>query len=136
MHACGHDGHTAIGMGVATLLAGQRQRLPGRVKLVFQPAEEGLGGARAMLADGVLDAPTPAASFGLHLWSRLPLNQIRRAAGAALGRRGQGGSGGLRPGRARRHAPRDSGRDLHRQPDRGGVAGHHLPQRRSRRRRR
>lgn len=76
MHACGHDGHTAIGMGVATLLAGQRQHLPGRVKLVFQPAEEGLGGARAMLADGVLNAPTPAASFGLHLWSRLPLNQI------------------------------------------------------------
>lgn len=76
MHACGHDGHTAIGMGVATLLARHRNALRGRVKLVFQPAEEGLGGARAMIADGVLSAPQPAASFGLHLWSRLPLNTI------------------------------------------------------------
>lgn len=76
MHACGHDGHTAIGMGVAQLLVKHRNQLPGRVKLVFQPAEEGLGGAKAMIADGVLDGPTPAASFGLHLWSRLPLNHI------------------------------------------------------------
>lgn len=76
MHACGHDGHTAIGMGVAQLLVKRRNTLPGRVKLVFQPAEEALGGAKAMIADGVLDGPTPAASFGLHLWSRLPLNQI------------------------------------------------------------
>lgn len=76
MHACGHDGHTAIGMGVAQVLAQRRNQLGGRVKLVFQPAEEGLGGALAMIADGVLDAPKPSASFGLHLWSRLPLNQI------------------------------------------------------------
>lgn len=76
MHACGHDGHTAIGMGVATLLSRHREELPGRVKLVFQPAEEGLGGARAMVADGVLETPTPAASFGLHLWSQLPLGTV------------------------------------------------------------
>ena len=76
MHACGHDGHTAIGMGVATLLSRHRNQLPGRVKLVFQPAEEGLGGARAMVADGVMDAPAPAASFGLHLWSQLPLGSV------------------------------------------------------------
>ncbi len=76
MHACGHDGHTAIGMGVARLLAGRRNALAGRVKLVFQPAEEGLGGALGMIEDGVLDAPTPAAAFGLHLWSRLPLNHV------------------------------------------------------------
>ncbi|MEZ4618512.1 MAG: amidohydrolase [Caldilineaceae bacterium] len=76
MHACGHDGHTAIGMGVAQLLVKHRQALPGRVKLVFQPAEEGLGGANAMIRDGVLNGPTPAAAFGLHLWSRLPLNHI------------------------------------------------------------
>lgn len=55
MHACGHDGHTAIGMGVAQLLAKHRNKLIGRVKLVFQPVEEGWGGARAMIADGVLE---------------------------------------------------------------------------------
>lgn len=76
MHACGHDGHTAVGMGVAELLVKHRDQLPGRVKLVFQPAEEGLGGANAMINDGVLDGPTPSAAFGLHLWSRLPLNHV------------------------------------------------------------
>lgn len=76
MHACGHDGHTAIGMGVAQVLARHRNGLAGRVKLVFQPAEEGLGGAQAMIADGVLEAPQPQASFGLHLWNRLPLNHV------------------------------------------------------------
>jgi len=76
MHACGHDGHTAIGMGVARLLTEHRNALPVRVKLVFQPAEEGLGGALAMIADGVLNEPTPMAAYGLHLWSRLPLNQV------------------------------------------------------------
>jgi amidohydrolase len=76
MHACGHDGHTAIGMGVAQVLAQYRNELTGRVKLVFQPAEEGLGGALAMIADGALDMPKPSAAFGLHLWSRLPLDQV------------------------------------------------------------
>ena len=76
MHACGHDGHTAIGMGVAQVLTAGRNDLPGRVKLVFQPAEEGLGGALAMIADGALEGPKPAAAFGLHLWSRLPLDLI------------------------------------------------------------
>ncbi|HRW47391.1 MAG: amidohydrolase [Caldilinea sp.] len=76
MHACGHDGHTAVGMGVAQVLTGIRNDLPGRVKLVFQPAEEGLGGAQAMIADGALEGPKPAAAFGLHLWSRMPLDQI------------------------------------------------------------
>jgi amidohydrolase len=76
MHACGHDGHTAIGMGVAQVLSQYRAKLNGRVKLVFQPAEEGLGGATAMINDGVMADPTPAAAFGMHLWSRLPLNQV------------------------------------------------------------
>jgi amidohydrolase len=76
MHACGHDGHTAIGMGVAQILARHRAHLQGRVKLVFQPAEEGLGGALAMIDDGVLADPIPNASFGMHLWSGLPLNQV------------------------------------------------------------
>jgi len=76
MHACGHDGHTAIGMGVAQVLTSCRNDLAGRVKLVFQPAEEGLGGALAMIADGALEGPRPAAAFGLHLWSRIPLDEI------------------------------------------------------------
>jgi len=73
MHACGHDNHVAILMGVAEILAGLRESLPGSVKLIFQPAEEGApqgeeGGARLMVAEGVLDKdPKPAAIFGLHV---------------------------------------------------------------------
>lgn len=103
MHACGHDGHTAIGMGVANLLTQRRNELAGRVKLVFQPAEETTAGARAMIADGVLDHPRPAATFGLHLWSRLPLNQVIVQPGplwASAGRfeiqvQGKGGHGAM-----------------------------------------
>lgn len=72
MHACGHDGHTAILMGVAEILAGMRKSLPGTVKLIFQPAEEGApegeeGGAKMMVAEKVLEGPKPDAIFALHL---------------------------------------------------------------------
>lgn len=76
MHACGHDGHTAIGMAVAQLLTRNRSTWNGRVQLVFQPAEEALGGARAMIANGVLEDPAPEACFAMHLWTQLPLNQV------------------------------------------------------------
>ncbi|MET8505162.1 amidohydrolase [Streptomyces sp. NPDC004787] len=71
-HACGHDCHTAMLMGAASVLAGVRDRLPGTVLFVFQPAEEGPpvteeGGARAMLAEGALDDPVPSMVFGLHV---------------------------------------------------------------------
>ncbi len=76
MHACGHDAHVAILMGVAEILSGMRKDLPGSVKFIFQPAEEGApegeeGGAKLMVKEGVLENPRPAAIFGLHVTSRL-----------------------------------------------------------------
>jgi amidohydrolase len=74
MHACGHDAHTAILMGVATVLAGMRADIPGTVSFVFQPAEEGApegeeGGAALMLKQGLFElAGNPGAIFGLHVW--------------------------------------------------------------------
>jgi len=76
MHACGHDGHVAIGLGVARLLYAQRKALPGRIKLVFQPAEEGLGGAERMIASGVLESPTPEIALGVHLWNSRPVGWV------------------------------------------------------------
>ena len=76
MHACGHDAHTAIGLGIARLLATHRDALSGRIKFVFQPAEEVVGGAQAMIADGVLENPRPDVSLGLHLWNSMPLGCI------------------------------------------------------------
>ncbi len=76
MHACGHDAHTAMLMGTAQVLAGMRERLPGKVLLVFQPAEEGVpegerGGAPLMLEEGLLDIARPDAAFALHVGSSL-----------------------------------------------------------------
>jgi amidohydrolase len=73
MHACGHDAHTAILMSVAELLAGMREQLPGTVKFLFQPAEEGAppgeeGGAALMIKEGALDNPKVDAVFGLHVF--------------------------------------------------------------------
>ena len=73
MHACGHDNHVAILMGVAEVLAGMREALPGSVKFLFQPAEEGApageeGGARLMLAEGAFEDPRPDVIFGLHVF--------------------------------------------------------------------
>jgi len=84
MHACGHDGHTAIGLTVARLLTEARSNLAGTFKLVFQPAEEGLGGARAMVADGALEGPAPIASFGLHLWNTKPLGWVAATDGPVM----------------------------------------------------
>jgi amidohydrolase len=76
MHACGHDGHTAIGLTVARLLNNHRNELAGTVKLVFQPAEEGLGGAEAMMADGVLQEPKPDVTLSLHIWNEKPVGWV------------------------------------------------------------
>jgi len=84
MHACGHDGHTAIGLAVAYLLSALRSRIHGRVKFVFQPAEEIAEGAQAMIQDGVLQNPEPEVALGLHLWNTLPLGQVGIMAGPVM----------------------------------------------------
>jgi amidohydrolase len=73
MHACGHDSHTAMLMGVAEILASMKAELPGSVKFIFQPAEEGppqgeTGGAGDMVAEGALESPNVDAIFGMHVW--------------------------------------------------------------------
>ena len=67
MHACGHDGHTAIAITLAEILAARRADLPGTAVFIFQPAEEVLGGAKPMIEAGVLDRPRVAEVYGLHL---------------------------------------------------------------------
>lgn len=84
MHACGHDGHTSIALGVAKLWTQHRDQIAGRIKFVFQPAEEVAGGAKAMIQDGVLENPRPDVSLGLHLWNNLPLGTIGVAEGPTM----------------------------------------------------
>jgi amidohydrolase len=89
MHACGHDIHTAVQLGVASVLTAMRAELPGTVKFIFQPAEEGAppgeeGGASVMVKEGVLQNPRPQAIFGLHVFSEMPVGQIGYSEGPAL----------------------------------------------------
>src|SRR5205085_9543090 len=82
MHACGHDGHVAIGLEVARRLA--PIDLGGSVKFAFQPAEEVSNGAQAMIGDGVLDSPNVDAAFGIHLWNDLPVGTVGIMAGPVM----------------------------------------------------
>jgi amidohydrolase len=94
MHACGHDAHTAMLMAAAEVLAGLRDRLPGTVVFLFQPAEEGpsdfepdgtrVWGARQMVAEGVMTRPKPEAVFGLHVWAGIPAGTLSSRAGPAM----------------------------------------------------
>lgn len=109
MHACGHDGHTAIGLTVAKMLSQHKDKLRGRVKFVFQPAEEIAGGAKAMINDGALINPAPEVSLGLHLWNDLPVGQVSITEGSAMA-----GSGTFTitiKGRGAHGASPDQGRD-------------------------
>lgn len=85
-HKCGHDGHTAILLGVAAVLARHRDRVPGNVRLLFQPAEEGVdgGGARVMVAEGALAGVDEV--YGLHNWPTFPHGELRVKAGPVMAR--------------------------------------------------
>lgn len=89
MHACGHDTHTAILMGVAEVLAKNKDKIKGTVKFIFQPSEEGPppgeeGGAALMIKEGVLENPKVDAIFGLHINSQTPVGVIRYKSGGAM----------------------------------------------------
>ena len=89
MHACGHDAHVAILLGVAEVLAGIREEIPGTVKFLFQPAEEGApegeeGGAKLMVKEGALDNPKVDAVFGLHVTSRYPVGELAYRSGSMM----------------------------------------------------
>lgn len=103
MHACGHDGHVAIALGTVRYLAQHRDRWRGTVKVIFQPAEEGPGGAKPMIEAGVLKNPDVEAMIGLHLWNNLPLGTVGVRSGPLMAAtelfkitvQGKGGHGAL-----------------------------------------
>jgi amidohydrolase len=84
MHACGHDCHTSILLGITKQLLADADSLPGSVRLCFQPAEESGGGALSMIADGALEGPKPDAAFGLHVWQDLDLGKVGVTTGAFM----------------------------------------------------
>jgi amidohydrolase len=84
MHACGHDAHMAIALGVARQMIAERDSLRGDLKFAFQPAEEGGNGAVAMIEDGVLDNPRVTAAVGLHVWNNLDTGRVGVYTGALM----------------------------------------------------
>jgi len=84
MHACGHDGHTAVLLTVGKILQAHKDELAGTIKLVFQPAEEGLGGAEKMIEAGVLENPKVDFTLALHVWNERPLGWIGISNGASM----------------------------------------------------
>ncbi|MEO1509348.1 MAG: M20 family metallopeptidase [Cyanobacteria bacterium J06633_23] len=103
MHACGHDGHVTIALGTAYYLFQHRDTFAGTVKFIFQPAEEGPGGAKPMIEAGVLSQPDVDAIIGLHIWNNLPLGTVGVRSGPLMAAteyfrctiQGRGGHGAL-----------------------------------------
>ncbi|MBC7474250.1 MAG: amidohydrolase [Candidatus Sericytochromatia bacterium] len=103
MHACGHDGHTAIALATAKLIKSRQSELKGNVKFIFQPAEESPGGAEPMIKEGVLENPKVDAIIGLHLWNNIPLGTLGIKSGILMASadefiiniKGKGGHGAL-----------------------------------------
>ena len=124
MHACGHDVHTAVQLGVASVLASMRDQIPGTIKFIFQPAEEGPppgeeGGADLMVREGALEGVVPSAIFGLHTFSSNGRGNAGLHAGSRAGRRRPLQDPDHRPAGARRAAAHE------RRPCRDGLAGRH-----------
>ena len=84
MHACGHDAHMAIGLGLATLMAQQRDEIAGTLMLIFQPGEEGMNGAEVMVKEGVLADPRPDVFLAAHVWSDSPVGTINVSSGPVM----------------------------------------------------
>ncbi len=84
MHACGHDGHTAVLLTVAKMLNVHRSELSGTVKFMFQPAEEGMGGAEKMIEEGVLENPKVDVALALHVWNEKPVGWFGIAGGPVM----------------------------------------------------
>lgn len=84
MHACGHDGHMAVGLTVARILNKHREELTGTIKFVFQPGEEGHGGGERMVAEGVLENPRPDYALAMHIWNEYPLGSFSATPGPVM----------------------------------------------------
>src|SRR5207245_8460253 len=84
MHACGHDGHAAIGITLAEMLAARRREVPGTAVFLFQPAEEIFGGAKPMIDAGALDDPRVAEVYGLHVTTHAPVGRGTGRPGPAM----------------------------------------------------
>jgi len=84
MHACGHDAHVSMGLAVARYFSARREGLGGNVKMVFQPAEEGPGGAKPMIDAGVMQGPDVDLALGLHVWNEMPVGHVGVQDGAMM----------------------------------------------------